>query len=169
MIDQLTQTFSSIPRVHLNALFLLGVILFVGMAGARIFQKLRIPQVVGYIIGGIILGRSGLNIINKDIIEVLVPFNYFALGIIGFMIGGELKKEVFKRYGRQFIVILLSEGVAAFLAVFVLVGTIGSLFFGNPLYYWALGLLLGAIASATAPAATRPNGRRCPARAEESP
>ena len=143
-----------LSNVHLNALFLLGLILFVGMMGARTFQKLRIPQVVGYIIAGILLGRSGLNIINKDIVETLVPFNYFALGLIGFMIGGELKAEVFRRYGKQFIVILLAEGLAAFLAVCILVGVLGSFFFGNSAYYWALGLLLGAIASATAPAAT---------------
>ncbi|MDD5109391.1 MAG: cation:proton antiporter [Candidatus Omnitrophica bacterium] len=154
MFNQLTNTVTKISNVHLNALFLLGLILFVGTMGARLFQKLRIPQVVGYIIGGILLGQSGFNIINKDIIDVLVPFNYFALGLIGFMIGGELKGEVFRRYGKQFLVILLAEGVAAFLAVFILVGFLGSLIFGNSIYYWALGLLLGAIASATAPAAT---------------
>ncbi|MFH1877104.1 MAG: cation:proton antiporter [Candidatus Omnitrophota bacterium] len=154
MFDLLTHTFTKISSVHLNALFLLGLILFVGMMGARIFQKMRVPQVVGYIIAGILFGRSGFNVINKDIIEALVPFNYFALGLIGFMIGGELKREVFRRYGKQFMVILLAEGLAAFLVIFVLVGALGTFFFGSSPYYWALGLLLGAIASATAPAAT---------------
>ncbi|MFA5287203.1 MAG: cation:proton antiporter [Candidatus Omnitrophota bacterium] len=154
MLDQLTDAVSKISSVHLNALFLLGLILFVGTMGARIFQKLKIPQVVGYIIAGILLGQSGLNVINKGIIEVLVPFNYFALGIIGFMIGGELKSEVFRRYGKQFLAILLAEGLVAFFVVFILVGLLGSIIFGNSVYYWALGLLLGAIASATAPAAT---------------
>ncbi len=154
MLDQLTDTVTKISNVHLNALFLLGLILFVGTMGARVFQKLRIPQVVGYIIAGILLGQSGLNIISKEIIEALVPFNYFALGLIGFMIGGELKSEVFRRYGKQFLAILLAEGLAAFFVVFILVGLLGSFIFGNSIYYWALGLLLGAIASATAPAAT---------------
>ncbi|PIV11831.1 MAG: sodium:proton exchanger [Candidatus Omnitrophica bacterium CG03_land_8_20_14_0_80_43_22] len=49
---------------------------------------------------------------------------------------------------------MLAEGVTAFIVVFVLVGLLGSIVFGNPAYFWALGLLLGAIASATAPAAT---------------
>nr|MBU1328459.1 cation:proton antiporter [Candidatus Omnitrophota bacterium] len=154
MVEQLTYTFNNISSVHLNALFLLGLVLFAGAVGGKIFQWLRIPQVVGYIIAGILLGQSGLNIINKDILEVLVPFNYFALGIIGFMIGGELKKEVFRRYGKQFIIILLAEGLAAFVAVAILIGLLGSLILGKGVYYWALGLLLGAIASATAPAAT---------------
>ena len=154
MFDQITHTFTKLSGAHLNALFLLGLILFTGTVGGRILQKLRIPQVVGYIIAGILLGRSGLDIINKDVIDALAPFNYFALGIIGFMIGGELKADVFRRYGKQFIAILLAEGVTAFIVVFVLVGLLGSIVFGNPAYFWALGLLLGAIASATAPAAT---------------
>ncbi|MFH1287568.1 MAG: cation:proton antiporter [bacterium] len=154
MIEGFTYTFEKISSIHTNVLFLLGLILFTGAMGGKIFQKLKIPQVVGYIIAGIIFGRSGLNIINKDIIEALVPFNYFALGLIGFMIGGELKKEVFQRYGRQLITILLAEGLAAFVVVFILVGSLGSLILGGGAYYWALGLLLGAIASATAPAAT---------------
>ena len=154
MFAQLTHTITGMSSFHLNALFILGLILFVGMVGARTFQKLRIPQVAGYIIAGIVVGRSGLNILNRNVIESMVPFNYFALGLIGFMIGGELKREVFRRYGRQFMAILLFEGLAAFFMVFVLVGTLGTLLFGNSVYYWALGLLLGAIASATAPAAT---------------
>ncbi|MDD5772385.1 MAG: cation:proton antiporter [bacterium] len=154
MIEGFASTFGKISSIHTNVLFLLGLILFAGAMGGKIFQKLKIPQVVGYIIAGIIFGRSGLNIINKDIIEALIPFNYFALGLIGFMIGGELKKEVFQRYGKQLIIILLAEGLAAFFIVFLLVGLLGSLVLGGGVYYWALGLLLGAIASATAPAAT---------------
>jgi len=154
MADSGVHNFAMISSLHLNAIFLLGLILFMGLVSARVFQKLRAPQVVGYIIVGILLGQSGLNIINKELIETFVPFNYFALGIIGFMIGGELKSEVFRRYGKQFITILLAEGLAAFFAVFIFVGTIGSFIFGNGAHSWVLGLLLGAIASATAPAVT---------------
>ncbi len=142
------------PFSHLNILFLLGLVLFGGTIGGRLFQKFHIPQVVGYIIIGIVIGQSGLKIMDKDILEVLQPFNYFALGLIGFMIGGELKKKVFSKYGKQFMYILLSEGLGAFLVVFLLVGILGSFFLNSPKIAWALALLLGAIASATAPAAT---------------
>lgn len=154
MNNILEQAFSRISISHLNILFLLGLALFSGTAGGRFFQKLKIPQVVGYIIIGILIGQPGLNIIDKDMIKTLQPLSYFALGLIGFMIGGELKGEVFRKYGRQFIVILLCEGIITFLTVFALVGLLGSFFLGGGVYYWALGLLLGAIASATAPAAT---------------
>jgi Kef-type K+ transport system membrane component KefB/predicted transcriptional regulator len=141
---------------HLNLLLLLGIAAFGGTIGAKIFQKLRIPQVVGYIVIGIILGSSGFGMITPKTVQYFSPFSMFALGIIGFMIGGELKIEVFRKYGVQFMTILFAEGLFAFFAVTVLC-TVAAKFF-MPDVTWkfslALGLLLGAISSATAPAAT---------------
>ena len=154
MYEQITYILNKISLIHLNILFLLGLALFGGTIGGRLFQKLRIPQVVGYIAIGILIGQSGAKIIDKQIIAVLQPFNYFALGLIGFMIGGELKKNIISKYGKQFLYILLSEGVTAFIVVSVLVGVVGTFLFGNAGIAWPTALLLGAIASATAPAAT---------------
>ncbi len=154
MFEQANHILNRISVMHLNILFLLGLALFGGTIGGRLFQKIRIPQVVGYITIGIIIGVSGLKVVGHDTIKTLEPFTYFALGLIGFMIGGELKKEVLVKYGKQLINILLFEGIAAFLVVSISVGVTGGLLFGNWKFAWILGLLLGAIASATAPAAT---------------
>lgn len=154
MISYLENILTKISIQHLNVLFLLGLALFGGTIGGRLFQKLRIPQVVGYIAIGIAIGESGLKIVGHDIVHTLQPFSYFALGLIGFMIGGELKREVILKYGRQFINILLFEGITAFLVVASATGIAGTLLFGDWRLSWAIGLLLGAIASATAPAAT---------------
>lgn len=152
MFDYIRSVLSNISIPHLNVLLLLGLALFGGTIGGRLFQKLRIPQVVGYIAIGVIIGQSGLDIVDNDIIEALKPFNYFALGLIGFLVGGELKKEVFQKYGRQLIYILLCEGIAPFLLVTLSVGFIGSFLFGSKPFIWALALLMGAISSATDPA-----------------
>ena len=139
---------------HLNIILLMGLAIFFGTAGAGIFQKFRIPQVVGYVVIGLIIGESGLNLIGRDTVETLSSFNMFALGIIGFMIGGELRREVFKKYGKQFFVILFSEGLAAFILVALLSG-IATWYFTRSFHTSiAIALVLGAIASATAPAAT---------------
>ncbi|HDQ99599.1 MAG TPA: CBS domain-containing protein, partial [candidate division WOR-3 bacterium] len=74
------------------------------------------------------------------------PLSLLALGIIGFMIGGELKLAVFRRQGGQMLALLVAEVLGAFVVVTALVGLVT----GN----WLLAMLLGAIASATAPAAT---------------
>jgi len=138
----------------LNILILIGLTILLGTTGSRLFKKFRIPQVIAFIIIGFFLGDSVLGIINKQILSSFSFFNIFVLGITGFLIGGELKKEIFEKYGKQFINILLSEGLLAFVLVTLLVVLVGNLFFDNTSFIWALGLLLGSIASATAPAAT---------------
>lgn len=147
---------SILPRSieHLNIILLIGLAIFLGTAGARVFQKFRIPQIVGYVVIGLIIGESGLNLIGRDTVETLSLFNMFALGIIGFMIGGELRRDVFRKYGKQFFIILCSEGITAFILVAILSGFVAWYFTGNLHTSVAMALVLGAIASATAPAAT---------------
>ncbi len=148
---------------YLNLALLFGLVIFGGAFGARLFQRFRIPQVVGCIIVGITLGDV-LNVITPERIDNLRPFTMFALGIIGFMIGSELRGNIFKKYGKQFFIILFSQGIGAFLLVTI--GTSAAMWFALPvmlegivgtdrLYVSvATGLVFGAIASATAPAAT---------------
>jgi len=143
-----TETFG-----HLNLVLLFGLIILGGTFGARLFQKFHIPQVVGCIMVGILLGDV-FNLITPERIETLRPFTMFALGVIGFMIGSELRGDVFKKYGRQFFVILFSQGIGAFLLVAVVTSIAMWLFKFDTLTSVAVGLVLGAIASATAPAAT---------------
>lgn len=150
----MAEMLSVFQEYQLNILLLLGITLFFGTVGARIFKKYRIPQVVAYIIIGIILGNTGVGILNESIIETFSAFNYFALGLIGFLVGTELKKEIFKKYGKQLINIVLSESLGAFIIVTLVVVFIGNFFFDSTPVIWSLGLILGAISAATAPAAT---------------
>ena len=133
---------------------LLGIIMFFGAIGGRLFQKLRIPQVVGYIVIGIIIGASGLQILRPETIIALNPVNSIALSLIGFLIGAELKIDVVKKYGKQFIGILIGESVTPFFVVGALVSLISYIFMKDIKIAVSFGLILGAICSATAPAAT---------------
>jgi Kef-type K+ transport system membrane component KefB len=132
---------------------LFGLVILCGTFGARLSQKLHIPQVVGCIVVGILLG-SCLGLITAEVLDALEPFTMFALGVIGFMIGAELRVEVFKKYGRQFFTILFSQGMGAFLLVGIGVWLLTWSVTGHLRSSIAVGLVLGAIASATAPAAT---------------
>jgi Kef-type K+ transport system membrane component KefB/predicted transcriptional regulator len=147
---------------ELNIILLIGIAIFAGTVGGRIIQRLRIPRIIGYVAIGIILGPL-LNIISQKTIRDLEPFNLFALGIIGFLIGGELKREIFIKFGRQVVAILLFEGLAAFLLV-------GCLSFGISWYLFgwktglAVGVVFGAICAATDPASTMSVLWECKAR-----
>lgn len=138
----------------MGLLTIIGLCIFCGVIGAWVFQKLHVPQVVGYIVIGVIIGESGFQIVDHADILALRPFNLFALGLIGFLVGGELHGSIFKKYGKQFTAILLGEGLAAFF----LVGVATTLIVQAVCHDWvvslAAGTVFGAIASATDPAST---------------
>ena len=144
--------FSKIQATQL--VLLLGIILFVGAVGGWLFQKLKIPQVVGYIVMGILIGSSGFHILEPNVIAALDPISTVALSLIGFLIGGELKLGVIKKYGKQFISILLFEAITPAFVVGGIVTLVVWLFTKDIGHAVSLGLILGAICSATAPAAT---------------
>ena len=144
----------------INLVLLIGLAILVGAVGARVIKMLHIPQIVGYIAIGVILGPvlkiipvadpDGAQVFNLHALEV---FNLFALGVIGFLIGGELERDIFVRFGRQVIAILLFEGGLAFL----LVGTASFLalnYFYSRQTALAIGVVFGAICAATDPAST---------------
>jgi len=139
---------------RLPALFIIGLAIFFGTAGARLFQRFRIPQVVGYIIIGLLVGQSGFELLDLATVRELEPFSYFALGLIGFLIGGELHRDVFKKHGKQFFTVLFAEGLGAFFLVGGMIWGVALMLKLDPPVALALALVLGAIASATAPAAT---------------
>ena len=130
----------------MDILFTIGFILILGFAGGRLFEKFGIPQVVGYIVVGVVIGDSLLGFLPVKMLDDLSPITSMALAFIGFMIGGELKFSLFRKFGKQFFTILLFEGLLAML----LVSTLTIMLTKNV----ALGILLGALSSATAPAAT---------------
>jgi Kef-type K+ transport system membrane component KefB/CBS domain-containing protein len=135
-------------------LLIFGIGVFGGILGAWASQRMRVPQVVGYILMGVLLGETGLRLIQSADVENLRTFNVFALGIIGFLVGGELKAAEFRKYGRQYMGILLGEGVLAFALVGVPSALVVWLVLGDVKLAVAVGAVLGAVASATDPAST---------------
>lgn len=137
-----------------NLLMVLGIAILGGMVGALICQKLKFPQVVGNILVGLLLGESFTGIITQADVANLRTINFFALGVIGFLVGGELKIDTFKKYAKQFMYILIMEGMACFLLVFLSSFLFVYLVSGNLVMSFASGLIFGAISSATDPAST---------------
>ncbi|UCD50435.1 MAG: cation:proton antiporter [Phycisphaerales bacterium] len=135
-----------------NVLLLVGVGICAGAVGAKLVQMLHIPKIVGYILIGVILGPA-CGIISADAIHVFEPFNSFALGVIGFLIGGELKRDIFTKFGKQVFAILLFEGGVAFLLVTIL--SFLALWYTHEWHQaLAIAVVFGAICAATDPAST---------------
>ncbi len=135
-------------------LLIFGIGVFGGILSAIVVKRLSIPQVLGYILMGVLIGNSGLRLVSQADIEMLKPFNFFALGIIGFLVGSEIRFSTLKKYSRQFSAILFAEGILAFLFVGIPVTLIMITVTHSIPVSIATGVVFGAIASATDPAST---------------
>ncbi len=125
----------------------LSVILFSGFILTRLTNTLNMPKVSGYIMAGILIGPYCLDFIPPEITKGMSFISDLALAFIAFGVGKFFKKEVLMRTGKRIIIITISEALAAGVLVTLLL----KLIFGLD---WGFALILGAIATATAPAST---------------
>lgn len=120
--------------------------MIIALLMTRVMKKISLPNVTGYLIAGLIAGPYCLKLYNSGNIDTLSIITNVALGFIAFSIGGEFKLSSLKQLGAKIFVITVFEAVGA--SVLVIAALVLLKF---PL---TLALVLGAIASATAPAAT---------------
>jgi Kef-type K+ transport system membrane component KefB len=130
----------------MNQILSVGLILLAALAGGHLTQRLRLPEVTGYLAVGVLIGPAALDVITEDNLEALQLLSEVALGLILFGIGTIFEASTFASLGRRvaFITVLEALGACALVAVAM----------------WALGMpaavavLLGVIAMETAPATT---------------
>jgi Kef-type K+ transport system membrane component KefB len=132
--------------IDLDILAIIGILITAAFLGSKLFQRFGIPQVVGFIVIGVFCGSSFFNIIPLELAHELTFVSHLALGLIGFDIGSHLRWSELRRLGRSLFFILICESLGTFAIV-----TIGVYAITKSLH---TALIFGALASATAPAAT---------------
>jgi NhaP-type Na+/H+ or K+/H+ antiporter/CBS domain-containing protein len=130
----------------MNLLFFISIAIIFGFLGGKIAQRVRLPGVVGYLLAGLIFGPSFLNIFHEEFVESMNIFTSFALSLVAFIIGSEMKRSSLKEMGGGIGTIILLESFGAFLLV-----AVGVYLLTGKLY---LALIFGAMAPASAPAGT---------------
>jgi len=143
----------------------IALLLLAALLSTRIMKVLKLPNVTGYIITGIIVGPFvfGLlfNNFTYDGIKESLIYGYIdrikwvstiALGFIAFSIGTSFKLTTLKAVGKRVLIITVCE--ALFGSIAVIISLVAAHFIFPEMISWPLVLTLGAIASATAPAAT---------------
>ncbi|SJZ40916.1 cation:proton antiporter [Anaerorhabdus furcosa] len=78
----------------------IGLICIVGLLCAGIFNKLKLPGLIGMILAGIILGNSGLHLLDNKLMDISSEIRQIALIIILTRAGLTLKLDDFKKIGR---------------------------------------------------------------------
>jgi Kef-type K+ transport system membrane component KefB len=121
-----------------------------GYAGAKILRKINFPAVTAYLLIGILIGPRLLNLIPVQVINASDFISNFVLGIIAFMLGSHFTLKDLRADGKPVIYISVLEAGFAWVIVTVIM-----------IFYLVVNHLpihpafvLGAAASATAPAAT---------------
>ncbi len=147
MLDNFTILFENFNHlITSNYLSTIGLLLISSFIGSKLFQRFGIPQVVGFIVLGVLHGPSFLNVIPLKLSNELLFISEIALGLIGFDMGSHLRITEIRKLGKSIIFILLFEAFGAFILV-----SAGVYALTQSLH---TALIFGALSSATAPAAT---------------
>lgn len=144
----------------MQALLSLSIALFSGLMLSRLAKLVKLPAVTAYLVAGILIGPyvlgslnvPGLGFISMDDIKTYSIISDVALGFIAFSIGNEFRLSQLKKTGRQATVIGIFQALCA--TVLVDVALIAVHFAFPDKLPLPSAIVLGAVASATAPAAT---------------
>ncbi len=145
-----------------TVLLSLSIALLAGLMLSRLAKKVHLPAVTAYLIAGILigpfllgaLGIEGLGFVSLEVLEdkdsVYSILCDLALGFIAFSIGNEFRLSQLKKIGKQATIVGIFQAIFTTLLVDLVLVALH--FFG--IISLPSALVLGAVASATAPAAT---------------
>ncbi len=144
----------------MQILLSLSVALFAGLMLSRLAKLIELPAVTAYLVAGILIGPyclgligiEGVGFTSIENVKQLSIINDVALGFIAFLIGNEFRLASLKKIGKQATIIGIMQAVVTTALVDV---ALISLHFAIPdKFSLSAAIVLGAVAAATAPAAT---------------
>ncbi len=144
----------------MSTLLSVSISLLTGLIMTRLFKKIKLPAVTAYLIAGVLIGPyclgklhiDGLGFGSMGEVESLGLVSEVALGFIAFSIGNEFRVEDLKKTGKQALVIGIVQAIVALLLVDAALLFIH--YIRPDIISVPQAITLGAIATATAPAAT---------------
>lgn len=130
----------------MNEILSVGLILLAALVAGHAAQLVRVPEVTGYLLVGVVIGPAGFDLITHENITTLGFLSDVALGLILFNIGSIFEASNFRQVGPGVIRVTLWEATLAFSLVCLTLLVSG--------LAWPVALLLGVVAMETAPATT---------------
>jgi Kef-type K+ transport system membrane component KefB len=130
----------------MNEILSVGLILMAALLAGHLAQLARVPEVTGYLLIGVLIGPSALDLISHESITTLGFLSDVALGLILFNIGSIFEASNFRQVGPGVVRVTLWEATLAFALVCLVLVLSGMAL--------PLALLLGVVAMETAPATT---------------
>ena len=135
----------------------IGIMIIAGLFGGLLAHRFKFPMITGYIVVGILLSPDVFNIIPEATVDRLEVFTSIALGIIAYTIGSNLCFESIRKMERSIIWIIPFESLGAWIITTLILSLAAPFILNIPdatfwSTYFPIALVIGAIASATAPA-----------------
>lgn len=130
----------------MNTLLALALAIGAGLLLSRLAKLVHLPNVTAFLVGGLLVGPSVLGLLSEEMVGSFTLVTDVALGFIAYSIGAEFRMGYLRQIGMKPIIITLFQALTALAlvdAVLILAG-----------FPVALSITMGAIATATAPAAT---------------
>ena len=149
----------------MNTLLSISIALIAGLLMTRVIKPFGLPAVTGYLVAGVLIGPYllgalgakigllGLGFSSREYVEGFSIICDVALGFIAFSIGNEFRLSQLKKTGKKAAVIGVAQALVTTLFVDVALCLL-SLFLGEKVFPMSCAIVLGAVATATAPAAT---------------
>lgn len=130
----------------MNTLLVLSIVTLAGIITAKVARSFKLPSVTGYLLAGLIIGPSILEIIPHNFITELGYLSEIALGFIAFHIGESFEIKRIKKLAKNVIAITLYQSIITVIIVFAVIYLVTKDF--------TFSIIISAISAATAPAAT---------------
>ena len=92
-----------------HELILLGTVIVIGYYIGLSTRRVKLPSLIGYMILGVVLGTSGLNILKESGLDRLSFISEITLAFVAFLIGAELSLSSLKRLGFGIVAIIFAE------------------------------------------------------------
>lgn len=138
-----------LEHLYENPIFGVSVLILFGILGGKLINLIKFPRVTGYILIGILIGPSVLQLLSHEMVKSFTIIRQVAIGFIGYTIGLELRFSKLKKTGKQVTIITISQAFST--AVMVCLAVALYLILTGKDHVWTYALILGAIATATAP------------------
>lgn len=139
-------------------LLIFGFLIIAAETVGRLVKAIRLPQIVGYLVAGLIFGPSVLGTVNEEAIGQLSPVSSLAIALIAFLAGAELRWRELREHGVAILRILGSEMLLTFSAITALLvalrGYIPFLAGADLLAAVVLSMLFASVAVVHSPAVT---------------
>ena len=121
LIEKLLDALNMTGEVNSTASVIvsIGVILICGFLMTRLTKLFKLPNVTAYLIAGIVIGPSMINVVPQQFIDSTSFLGDIALAFIAFSVGEYFKIKEIKKVGPKIVVITIIETLLAFILTFV--------------------------------------------------